>query len=89
MPNWLSRERGVGYLGVFLTVSLVVADKVEFSPPWPLEMWSVSQWVLPAFWMPFGRGPHSGTSPRISWLSSVTFCGVHLFHVRTSTVGPL
>ena len=88
MPSWLSRERGIGYLCVLFkaadqTVSLAVADKVEFSFRWPLEMWSVSQWVLPAFWIPFGRGPHSSTSPSISWLSSVTFCGVHLFHIKT------
>lgn len=84
-PSWLSRDRGIGYLCVLFkaALSLAMAEVVESSLRWPLEMWSVSQWLLPFFWIPFGRGPHSSTSSRISWLSFVTFCGVPLFHIKT------
>ena len=65
------------------TASLAVTDKAEVSSRRPRAMWPVRQLALPAFWMPWARGPHPGTSPRIPWLSSVTFCGANPFHIKT------
>lgn len=58
----------------------------QFPSPWQINLnlllmvpgdmacLSISQLVLPAFWIPLRRGPHPSTYPRISLLPSVTFC---------------